>query len=185
MKRTVLLPRAKNSNGFTLLELLVVLVIIGLVFAVVTLTISFGDEDQLLDIEAQHLRDLAILAEDRAVLAGEPLGLHFSPPDTEPGWGYQWLRYRGGQWLAAGEPLGSRQLPQDIELSLEVEGEQVFFERLDNNKDGNLIPSIVFFPGGEVTPFYLTLFNAQQVDEQRILSSRRLGRVEIEEDESL
>lgn len=172
-------------SGFTLIELLVVLTIIALVFTVVTLTISFN-ESELLDTEAQRLLDMAQLAEDRAVLTGEPLGLRFVPPEAEPGWSYQWLRYRGGQWLEAGAPLDSRQLPQGIELSLEVEGEQVLFERLANNNEGEiLLPSVVFFPGGEVTPFYLTLFDAQEVDEQRVLSSRRTGRVEIEEDENL
>lgn len=173
--------KGAGARGFTLIELLVVLMIIGLLFTVVTLTVSFGDDEQL-DVEATRLLDMARLAEDRAVLTGEPLGLRFQPPDTEPGWSYEWLRYRGGQWSDAGEPLSSRQLPQDIELSLEVEGEQVLFERLNNNEEG-LLPSIVFSPGGEVTPFYLTLFDAQEVDDQRILSSRRTGRVEIEEDD--
>lgn len=171
--------RLGTARGFTLIELLVVLMIIGLLFTVVILTVSFGEDNQL-DVEATRLLDMARLAEDRAVLAGEPLGLRIQPPGTEPAWSYQWLRYRGGQWLAAGEPLGSHQLPPDVELSLEVEGEQVLFERLDNNEEG-LLPSVVFFPGGEVTPFYLTLFAAQEVDDQRILTSQRIGRVEIEE----
>lgn len=170
-----------GQRGFTLIELLVVLMILGLLFTIVTLTVSFGGDDQL-DVEAKRLLDLARLAEDRAVLTGEPLGLRLQPPDTETVWIYEWLRYRGGQWLAAGEPLSSHRLPQDVELSLEVEGEQVLFERLNDNEDG-FLPSIVFSPGGEVTPFYLTLFNAEAVDDQRILTSRRIGRVEIEEDE--
>lgn len=181
MKGNVAALRAAGG-GFTLIELLVVLMIIGLIFAVVTLTVSFGEDEQL-DAEAQRLLDMARLAEDRSVLTGEPLGLRFVPPDAEPVWGYEWLRYRGGQWLEAGEPLTSHQLPQDIELSLEVEGEQVLFERLSNTDSEVLLPSIVFSPGGEVTPFYLTLFDAEEVDDQRVLSSRRTGRVEIEEDD--
>lgn len=173
-----------STGGFTLIELLVVLMIIGLIFTVVTLTVSFGDDEQL-DTEAQHLLDQARLAEDRSVLTGEPLGLRFVPPGAEPAWSYEWLRYRGGQWLEAAAPLETRQLPEGIELSLEVEGEQVMFERLSNDEGEVLLPSIVFSPGGEVTPFYLTLFDAEDVDEQRILSSRRSGRVEIEEDSEL
>lgn len=182
MKLQVTAPFVKAVKGFTLIELLVVLMIIGLMFTVVTLTVSF-DEGEQLDTEAELLLDMARLAEDRSVLTGEPLGLRFVPPGAEPGWTYHWLRYRGGQWLDAGAPLDSRQLAENIELSLEVEGEQVLFERLNDDNGEIVLPNIVFFPGGEVTPFYLTLFDAQEVDDQRILSSRRTGRVETEEDD--
>lgn len=194
-------------KGFSLIELLVVLFIIGLLFGTVSLSVNFGsDPEDELQEEAQRLWEFAKLAEERAVLTGEPVGLRLIPPaaseDIEPSWSYQWQSYRSGQWLAAEEPLTSRQLPAHIEISLQVEGQEVDLLALEKlgfafenkSKRGNSegdddrpnLPSIVFYPGGEITPFYLTLFDAEEIDHQQVLTSQRTGAVErLDEEEVL
>lgn len=197
----------KSASGFSLIELLVVLFIIGLAFGAVSLSVNFGSdpEDQLAE-EAERLLEFATVAGERAVLTGEPVGLRLIPPaassDTEPSWSYQWQIYRAGQWFPAEEPLSSQSLPAHIELSLQVEGQEVDLlavenaasensQRQDRNEeDANQqqlpLPSIVFYPGGEITPFYLTLFDAEEIDQQQILTSQRTGAVEkLDEEEAL
>jgi general secretion pathway protein H len=199
--------RQSAIKGFSLIELLVVLFIVGLAFGAVMLSVNFGGdpEDQLQE-EAQRLLEFARLAEERAVLTGEPVGLRLIPPaaseDIDPSWSYQWQTYRAGQWLPAEEPLNSRQLPAQMEISLQVEGQEVDLLALENpdfasgnntnrgNQDGGddlgPLPSIVFYPGGEITPFYLTLFDAEEIDRQQVLTSQRTGAVErLDEEEAL
>lgn len=207
--RSLQSARAQSSSGgFSLIELLVVIFIIGLMIGTVSLSVNIGSEpEDQLEEEAQRLLELSRLAGDRAVLTGEPIGLLINPPlstlergatldEGLPSWGYEWQRYRGGQWVAAEAPLGPRQLPESIELSLEVEGAEINFSRANrfssansssanNEDDPPPLPSIVFYPGGEVTPFLLTLFDAEAIDEQRLLTSKRTGRVEIIEADQL
>lgn len=171
------------TSGFSLIELLVVIFIIGLMIGTVSLSVNIGREPgEQLEEETQRLLELSRLAEDRAVLTGEPIGLLLLPPlsspEGQPSWTYQWQRYRGGQWVEAEAPLSSWQLPENLEVSLEVEGTQVNFSSFDDDEDNPPLPSIVFYPGGEVTPFELTLFDAEAIDEQQVLSSKRKGRVE-------
>jgi general secretion pathway protein H len=172
---------AEAASGFSLIELLVVIFIIGLLIGTVSLSVTIGREpEELLAQAAEDLLEFARLAEDRAVLTGEPIGLQLLPPEEEPTWSYRWQRYRGGRWMAAEPPLIHRQLPDSVEISLEVEGELVNFARLEQDEETPPLPDIVFYPGGEVTPFRLTLFDAEAVDEQQVLTSERTGRVEIE-----
>lgn len=183
-------PARPSISGFSLIELLVVIFIIGLMVGAVSLSVNIGGEpEDQLEEEAQRLLELSRLAEDRSVLTGEPIGLLFTPPHSSPEagstWAYEWQRYRGGQWVAAEVPLDSWQLSESMELSLEVEGTDVNFARVRGDDETPPLPSIVFYPGGEVTPFLLTLFDGEAIDEQRLLTSQRTGQVEtIDADEA-
>lgn len=198
--RSAHVPRRRVARGFSLIELLVVMFIIGLMIGAVSLSVNIGGEPaEQIEKEADRLLQFSRLAEERSVLTGEPIGLVILPPGKEPVWTYRWQRYRGGQWVEARAPLEAVQLPENIEISLEVEGQLVNFDRLatgferlagnqdeedENDRDEPRLPSIVFYPGGEVTPFLLTLFDAEAIQEQQVLTSNRIGRVEKVEDEN-
>jgi len=176
-------PERKHRRipgGYSLIEMLVVMFVIGIMSSVIMLTINFDDPnaaDANLDDQILRLLTLSDYAEDQAVLSGEPIGLLLIAPDEEPIWQYNWQRYRGGQWVAAEEPLTGTSLPRNVEVTLEVDGEPVDFPRIKATDEPPL-PSIVFYPGGEVTPFIMTLFDAASVDEQIYITSQRLGVVE-------
>ncbi|GAB1260897.1 pilus assembly FimT family protein [Aurantivibrio plasticivorans] len=187
----------KAERGVTLIEMLVTMFIIALLSSFVILSINIEDPNDVksqLEKQREQLLTFATLATDRAVLTGEPIGLLIMPPNEELSWRYVWMRYRGGIWVDAEEPLVGDSFPDNIELTLEVDGELVDFYKLAElikEGQGNQFdsiddelqtqlppPSIVFYPGGEVTNFLLTLFDASIIDQQLVLTSERTGNVE-------
>lgn len=85
-----------RPNGFTLVELLVVLVIVSLAAATVMLTIPRGRDD--LELEARRLAARIAFARDEATVTGRPMALR---PTAD---GYAFEVRDGSRWRTLGEP---------------------------------------------------------------------------------
>ena len=69
--------RSKIQSGFTLIELIIVIVIVGIMASLATITV--GDHKQeLLQTEAKRFQALFVLARQEAVLQSLHLGMRFS-----------------------------------------------------------------------------------------------------------
>ena len=68
-----------KDKGFSLLELLVVIVIISILFTFTTLAIRGTSPEELLQTEALRLDRLLQLALEEAILKGEEYGVEFKP----------------------------------------------------------------------------------------------------------
>lgn len=185
--------RLDNTRGFTLIELLVVLTIIGVFFlALIQLSdgLFFGGniEDELTE-QAEKLIDASVVASDQAVLTGDPVGLVITsplqPPEKALNWKFYWKQFRGGQWLATKEPLVASELREGLEVALVVEGELIDFAKVEvlDEETEEPVPIIVFYPGGEITPFRLTLYDGQAFENQVLLSTEIDGTVDKFADE--
>ena len=172
--------QSRRGAGFSLIEMMVVIFIIALAAGMVMLQINIGgdDEAEALQDYADELLQLAALAEDQAVLTGLPYGLVIEPPNAEHNWQLQWRKYQRGEWSATEDIFTVQSLPQTVELVTEVEGNTLEFKDF-NKRDEPILPSIVFYPGGEVTPFTLIYYNAATIDESVTVSSEVTGRVEL------
>ncbi|MCJ7421074.1 GspH/FimT family protein [Sphingomicrobium astaxanthinifaciens] len=87
--------RRAAAAGFTLVELMVVLVLLGLAATAVVLTLRPADAARA---EAVMLAGRIAALRDEAILRGRPTGLSLSPT------GFAFEQYRAGQWA----PLSSR-----------------------------------------------------------------------------
>jgi len=137
----------RSSHGFTLLEVLVVLFIIGVIVSFATLSVG-QNTSRVVSDEAERLLGLIRLGSEEAVLQGNELALQFS----RDGYGFMMLS-NNGEWEALEDDtlLRQREIPAGVRLELKLEGAAANLSDQDNP------PRIFVLSSGEVTPFELTV----------------------------
>lgn len=105
------------SRGFTLIELMVVMVIISVLIGLAVLSTGFASTSRELDSEAERLAGLIGVLTDEAVLDNREYGLRLERD------AYQVLRYdeAKARWLPVARD--SHRLPEWAELTFELDGQ--------------------------------------------------------------
>ena len=132
-----------RQAGFTLVELMVVIVIIGLMSAVVVLNMPSPTSD--LEKESERFAARLRLAAEESILAGELTGVEITPE------GYQFVIYRRGRWLPLDLPGG--QWPEGAILRLSRDNLPVDLAGDPSKK----VPSIWFDPLGSENLFSIEI----------------------------
>ena len=163
------MPVRRNAFGFTLLELLVVVIIIAIIVSMAVLSVGLVDDDRGMRTEAQRFASLVQLAQDEAMLQGREFGVEVMLT------AYRFVEYDpfANRWqtIPDDELLRQRELPEQLEFDLFLEGKRVLLDddpaRLadpDEEEDDdrtmsgslkNYVPHVLVFSSGDVTPFEL------------------------------
>jgi len=142
-----------QTAGFTLLELLVVIVIIGILATFATLSIGNRALDDRLEVESQRLQQILRLASEEAETKGIEIGFRYTQEQ------YDFLAInKDGQWApyTASGPLRPRTIPQPFYLELRIEDRPVApASDAPDRKDKKIEPQILLFSSGEATAFTL------------------------------
>jgi general secretion pathway protein H len=138
-----------RAAGFTLLELIVVVFIIGLIVSFAGLSLH-QPRSRAAAEEAARLQALVRLASEEAVQNGWELALQI---DRD---GYGFARLDGDTWrpLADDRLLRARPLPPDIRVELRLEGVRVQLG------DAEQPAQVLLLSSGEITPFEINLRGA-------------------------
>jgi general secretion pathway protein H len=140
-------------GGFTLVEILVVVVIIGVLAAALLLSVSLTGKDQELEKESTRLVDLVKYAREQAELQTREYGIMFQDDS------YQFLVYdtHRAQWREVFEDdaLGERKLPDGLDVKLTVDARPVVLKRPKDAADKT--PQVMLFSNGELSTFQVVL----------------------------
>lgn len=167
-----------RQQGFSFIEILVVLVIMGLLVSSVVISFSNKEPADDLEKEARKFRTIFHLAADYALLNNAELGLHVK--DNQ----YQLLAYDGDKWgPIPGEDklFASVEVDERFKVELELDDlpwptdenlfsadlfnpedeESLFIEQEDpeateEQKKKYKFPQVFILSSGDITPFVLT-----------------------------
>ena len=182
-----------KAQGFTLIEMMLVIVLIGLMASVVQYSAG-GDQQEAL-LKKTSLRFAAVfdVAAEYSMLNNVELGLYVDKTS------YQFLAYDGTRWTDVGDNdlLVTTPLPEGVKIKLELEDlpidEPLLFdpqqydedslfanegdlfdeaEESDNDegkqgkKKKKRIPQVYILSGGDLTPFSLTFYLSEELSYQ-------------------
>lgn len=158
-----------RRNGFTLVEVMLVMLLIGLLATMVVMNFSGESREDRLEKEAERFQQIFQFVAETAMLKQQEWGLYILPDR----YGFLYYNNDDGKWAAAEEPAGVAQhrLPENISLQLELEGlpgeETNLLSKLEWQLDEDeqteedskipVLPQVFILSSGEISPFQLLL----------------------------
>jgi len=185
------------NRGFTLLEVMLVLLLLGMISVGVVMTLpSSGSTTEGTDWHAQRFSTLLQLAQDQALILNTEFGIQFN----ELGYTFTSYDAMNKQWIPIIDDRihGDVTFPNDIfaeyDLSGSVWGEleavqnsatdDSFLSDLDRVRIGEeeqsvLQPVVYIMSSGEVTPFSYTFFNTGDNSHDVTVKVSMTGVIEV------
>lgn len=155
------IPRPRHSrvhaqHGFTLLEILVVLVIIGVMIAMATLSFGVLGQDRESEDEARRIWAVIGQAREEAELQAIDLAIFVGQTD------YEFLRFdtRRNEWTPVVDDklYARRTLPEGLRFRLWMEGREIVLkpglpDRSKKDESQKWPPQVTVLSSGDVVPF--------------------------------
>ena len=177
--------RFARCRGFTLIEVLVVMLIIGIMIAGIALTSGLAHGDRDLENERDRILALIGFMRDQATLQSREYGLRC----FEGGYEFVAITVGTTEWQRndAERTMRARQLPEGLTLSLTVEGRPV--QLPEHNEEAapdeltpdELAPQIVLYSSGELSLFELTIRRGQDGAGFRLAPASDSDKIEATE----
>lgn len=176
-----------NERGFTLIEILVVVIIIAIISSIGLMSMSLISDDRELETERKRLASLIEIARDEAMMQGRELGLELMTST------YRFVEFDPYQsrWseIPGDDLFRLRQLPEGMEFELYLEDKQIVLENDPqefNDPDESemsaaaqsYLPHVFLYSSGELTPYEIHL-NRPLNDQQLAMRGDMLGEIEF------
>jgi len=161
--------KARHS-GFTLIELMVVIMLVGIMATMVQFNVSGKRPEDVLQLESARFAAIFEVAAEYGMLNNIELGLIVKKDS------YQFLGYDGTQWTEIPEQdwQANVTLPEEVELTLELDDlpieepmlfdadtfkekdEEDFTLLSKEEQEKKIIPQVYILSGGDLSPFSVT-----------------------------
>ena len=168
------------TGGFSLIELLVVVTIIGIFAGATILSLDILGNDRDLEREAFRLSSMTELLAQESVMEGRDYGILFS----EEGYRFYIYDYRQLIWL---DPIGDNflaayRLQEPVSIGLFLEDQEVVLESEINQEilvDPD--PQVIIYASGELTPFK-AVFSREGNDGSFVITAEINGSLKLSEE---
>jgi general secretion pathway protein H len=155
-----------KSDGFSLIEILVVVVILAIVSTIALMSLGVLGDDRELRTEAQRMQTLLEIAQDEAIMQGREFGMEIMLDS------FRFVEFNPftNQWsvIVGDDTLRLRQLPEDVEFELTLEDRDVELEldpaeistiedAADRSPGEDYSPHLLIFSSGDMSPFELRI----------------------------
>lgn len=153
----IVLSRTRQS-GFTLIEILVVLVVVGLLAALAVMSMGGSSRDREMENEVRELYLLMQTASEQAILNNTELGLILEEDS------YRFVAEdQSGEWKQPAERMfRARSFPEWLTVTKYIESDTPTI----SSEEDTEFPDIIFYSSGEATPFELEFLVGR--DESRM-----------------
>jgi len=143
----------RPSAGFTLIEILAVVFLVGIVLGGVSVFITQDGTDKKMDKTVERFVAISDHVSELAILGGEPIGLLLEPPawrenPLDEGWRYRWQKMTPQGWDDL-QDVPAVELENVITLEVFIDQQEWTYENAPKER----VPLLAFYPSGEVTPF--------------------------------
>ncbi len=174
------------AAGFSLLEIMIVVVIMGILVSIFTLSMgSFSDDAT--NEHARRLEALINLATEEASMQGREIGLRFYQHGYEFSTRIPDLNEDGvliWRWLPLEDDklLKARDLGEDFAVDLIIEGKEVDLD-YDRKEDEEYKPQIYLFSSGDLAPPFNARIRSSFSDHAVLIIAEIDGKVEVKPDD--
>ncbi|MGE6434679.1 type II secretion system minor pseudopilin GspH [Shewanella baltica] len=177
--------------GFTLMEVMLVILLMGLTAAAVTMSIGNSGPQQALDRTARQFIAATEMVLDETVLSGQFIGIVIEKTS------YQFVFYKDGKWepLDKDRLLSEKQMEPGVVMNLVLDGlplvqddeeddswfKEPLIEPSADDKKKHPEPQVMLFPSGEMSAFELTFITKTDKGQQveALVVGDALGRLTI------
>ncbi|MGB0893097.1 MAG: type II secretion system minor pseudopilin GspH [Parashewanella sp.] len=182
--------KANRQFGFTLLEVMLVVLLMGLAATAVTLSLSSVGPEKKLEKQAKKFIASLELVLDETVLSGQFWGVVIKPDH------YQFVTYKDEKWqqFENDRLLAGHDMQDGISLEVTIDGlplkqsdeeNESWFKDDDSDDDTEFgkkkqpEPQILLFPSGELSPFELHFLSKDDKGDQLdvLVTGDALGRI--------
>jgi len=173
-------------QGFTLIEILIVVFIIGLTASVISLSMGDDKKDSPAYQETRTLLQAIDFVSEYSALNGEVIAMFVSQKESEDElndhWCYSWKRFRDNTWSELpDDTLPEHCLPSTLVWEMVIEGRIYVYD-----PDLEIQPPVlVFSPSGEATPMEMALFESVASEDAQHIEIDMMGNSRwVEQDEA-
>ena len=188
-KRSINHRKSKTKNGFTLIEVMLVIALLGVMVTLVQFTFSGNRPEDILKEQSLKFAGIFNIAAEYSMLNNLELGLVVEKEQ------YQFLAYDGEKWseIPENDMFAVFPVPKGIELAIQledlpIEEPQLFDAKTFNIEDDDdftikdeeekkIIPQVYILSGGDITPFSLSfaLSESDYFEQEEEITYRVVG----------